>query len=134
MNDECPHIIAKKDDTVVGYALCMHPKFGESIEMLKPMFAEIETTLRDSSHSFGMTNENYIVMGQICIDKHYRKQGIFRKLYEHMKAEVISPFSAIITEVDCKNKRSLDAHYAIGFQKLKSYHSGGQDWELIYLQ
>ena len=36
-----------------------------------------------------------------------------------------------VTEVDAKNIRSLNAHYAIGFKHLKSYNSVRQDWELI---
>ncbi|MDT0556458.1 GNAT family N-acetyltransferase [Patiriisocius hiemis] len=128
MNESCPHTIAKDGDTVIGYALSMHPKFGNSIEMLKPMFTEIDTVTKKNS-----TLKNYIVMGQICIDVAYRKQGIFRELYTAMKAFLLPTFSTIITEVDIKNNRSLQAHYAIGFKKLSTYSSGGQDWELIYL-
>ena len=61
MNEVCPHIIAKYRDTVVGYALCMDPAFSQEIEVLKPMFAEIEAVMPEG--------ESYIVMGQICVDK-----------------------------------------------------------------
>jgi predicted GNAT superfamily acetyltransferase len=98
------------------------------------MFAEIENALQDSSTAIKKTLGNYIVMGQVCIASAYRSQGIFRKLYKHMKSEVIPPFLCIITEVDSKNLRSLNAHYGIGFHKMRTYHSNGQDWELIYLQ
>ena len=47
MNDVCPHIVAKSDDKVVGYALCMHPKFALDIAVLKPMFAEIDSIEND---------------------------------------------------------------------------------------
>ncbi len=123
MNDACPHIIAKDQEKVVGYALCMHPKFGNEIEVLKPMFSEINKVF----------SEKYIVMGQVCIDKAYRKQGIFRKLYETMKEVVIPEYSTIITEVDTTNIRSLEAHYAIGFKRLSNYKASGRDWKLIHL-
>ena len=126
MNEVCPHIIAKVDDKVVGYALCMHPMFSAAIALLKPMFFEIETVNPKPS--------TYIAMGQICIDKDYRKQGIFRNLYQTMSDCIKPEFDAIITEVDAKNIRSLNAHYAIGFKHLKSYNSVGQDWELIILK
>ena len=45
MNDACPHTIAKDGDKVVGYALSMHPKFGNEIEVLVPMFTEIEKAI-----------------------------------------------------------------------------------------
>lgn len=126
MNRVCPHFIAKDGDLVVGYALCMHPRFGEDIEVLKPMFREMETLLPQ--------HKRYLVMGQICIDKAYRKMGVFRKLYETMSASVFPNYSLIITEVDAVNIRSLNAHYAIGFKEIKSYSFGGQDWKLIGLE
>ena len=125
MHDTCPHILAKDGDTVVGYALSMHPDFGERIEVLKPMFKQLR--LRSAY-------KGCIVMGQICIDKNYRKQGIFRNLYTTMRAQLLPPFSAIITEVDAKNDRSLNAHYAVGFEELGRYTAGGQEWVLISLQ
>lgn len=126
MNDVCAHIIAKSDDKVVGYALCMHPKFADEIEVLKPMFDEIEAIVPKI--------ENHIAMGQICVDKAFRKMGIFRKLYETMQAAIRPEFDTIITEVDAENTRSLQAHYAVGFIDLKTYRSGGQDWKLIVLK
>ncbi|MEZ4874386.1 MAG: GNAT family N-acetyltransferase [Flavobacteriaceae bacterium] len=126
LNQVCPHIIAKWEGRVIGYALCMHPKFEKQIEILRPMFDEIQKKIS--------TEEDYLVMGQICVDKRFRKQGVFRKLYTAMKEEYLPPYSQIITEVDTKNIRSLKAHYAVGFQKLSSYASGGQDWEVIFLK
>lgn len=128
MNNVCPHIIAKSGESVVGYALCMHPDFSNEIEVLWPMFAEIDRHVSRSELS------PFIIMGQICIDKAYRKQGIFRMLYETMQGAVQPNFKNIITEVDAKNIRSLQAHYAVGFEKLSSYQSGGQEWELIVLK
>lgn len=126
MNAVCPHIIAIANNKVVGYTLCMHPKFSNEIEILKPMFLEIETVIPKI--------ENYIIMGQVCVAKNYREKGVFRKLYQTMSDSLKPEFDAIITEVDAKNVRSLKAHYAVGFKLLKSHFSRGQDWELIILK
>ena len=126
MNDKCQHIIAIDNNKVVGYALCMHPVFAREIEILIPMFDEIESVVPRP--------QNYLPMGQICVDKNYRGQGIFKNLYATMKATNTPEFQSIITEVDAKNTRSLQAHYAVGFADLKIYSSGGQDWHLIILQ
>ena len=125
MNDVCAHIIAIYEGKVVGYSLCMHPKFEDEIEVLQPMFTEIKNVVP--------VGEHFIVMGQICIDKGYRKQGVFRKLYETMLEEIQPGFDSIITEVDLINNRSLQAHFAVGFKLLSRYNSGGQDWALISL-
>lgn len=126
MNKVCPHIIAKEEEKVIGYALCMHPKFGNEIDILKPMFKEISAVLS--------RDEKYMVMGQICIDKTYRKMGLFQKLYKNMQDAIKPDFNCIITEVDALNKRSLNAHLAIGFVELKTYASDGRKWHLIALK
>lgn len=134
MNAVQPHIIAKYRDDVIGYALCMHPKFGDDIDILKPMFVEIDIAIssRETRSLFSqLTADNFIVMGQVCIHKRYRKQGIFRQLYNHMKLKTQEKYAYIITEVDAKNARSLHAHYAVGFKDLKTYQALGQEWKLI---
>jgi len=123
MNDKCAHVIAKNNSKVIGYALCMLKDFKDDIEVLRPMFQRIDNCLQ--------REDTYLVMGQICIDKRFRKQGVFRSMYVFMKQEMISKYDMIITEVDEKNTRSLKAHYTIGFKLLHSYNSNQQDWALI---
>jgi predicted GNAT family N-acyltransferase len=126
MNKACPHIIATIGQQVIGYALCMHPKFSDEIAVLKPMFKKIHEELG--------TAASFIAMGQICVQAGYRGQGIFRGLYTHMCTVLQAEFNRIITEVDVKNTRSLQAHYAVGFEKLIAYEADGHQWELIQLE
>jgi len=125
MNDRCAHCIVKSENKVVGYALSMHPKFADGIEVLKPMFIEINKVISG--------NLQYIIMGQICVGKNYRKRGIFRGLYNFMKQELQTIFNNIITEVDAENVRSLNAHLAVGFEILREYHADNKDWIIISL-
>lgn len=125
MNDVCPHIIATEGDKVVGYSLCMHPDFRNHIEVLKPLFSQID--------KLPGISEAFIVMGQICIAKSHRNRGIFRGLYGSMTSELASHFNHIITEVDTRNTRSLQAHYAVGFKSLMRYQAQDKEWELIGL-
>ena len=74
----------------------MDPYFKNEIDILKPMFQQIEESLKDQDPLFS----NYIAMGQVCVDKNYRKKGIFRGLYNFMKKELKSDYTCIITEVD----------------------------------
>lgn len=125
MNDVCAHIIAKSDNLVIAYALCMHPKFANDIAVLKPMFDELEAIIPPIP--------SFIAMGQICVDKAFRKQGVFRKLYETMQSVTQPTFESIITEIDASNTRSLQAHAAIGFEEVKTYESSGQLWRIVSL-
>ena len=125
MNRICAHILAKEGERVAGYALCMHPRFSKTIDMLQPMFTKIRTLI-DPTHKF-------IIMGQVCIDKTFRKKGILRGLYEAMHSALQSEYDSIITEVDNENQRSLQAHLALGFQTLEVYSSGERTWHLLQL-
>lgn len=125
MNGTCPHTIAIENEKVVGYALSMHPKFGDEIEILKPMFAKIKEVLKGNS---------FLVMGQVCIAKDHRGKGLFRGLYQNMQQFTKPNFEAIVTEVDLKNSRSMQAHQAIGFQQLTRYQADGKVWSLIVLR
>ncbi|MDY8135078.1 GNAT family N-acetyltransferase [Aquimarina sp. 2201CG5-10] len=124
MNDQQPHIIAKDGEVVVGYTLCMTKDFGNEIPILRPMFDKINNFLDHSS--------TYITMGQVCIDKAYRKQGIFRGLYHHMREVLQNKYDVLITEVAANNTRSLNAHYAIGFKTLLTYSSDDIEWHIIH--
>lgn len=125
MNTVCPHIIAKDRGKVIGYALCMHPDFSKEIPIVIAMFQQIGKILPEE--------QSFIVMGQICIEKSYRGKGVFRGLYKAMKRFLGSSFELIVTEVDGRNRRSLNAHLACGFTTKKKYQSDGRDWYLIVL-
>lgn len=119
-----PHILAVSEGKVIGYALCMLAEFKDDVPVLIPMFEKIEASI-DSSIS-------YLVMGQVCVDKDFRGKGVFRGLYDKMKASCDS-FDWIITEVDTSNIRSMKAHEAVGFKELITYKYEKHIWSLIYL-
>ncbi|MDC6388129.1 hypothetical protein PP182_05525 [Maribacter sp. PR1] len=63
LNDDCPHIIAKFEGKVIGYALCMTKKFAKEIPLLTSMFENADILLKEKS---------YLAMGQICVSKDFR--------------------------------------------------------------
>ena len=123
MNETCPHILAKSGSQVAGYALCMHPNHSNDIPVLKPMFKKIDKLLDKGI--------KYMAMGQICIDKTFRRKGVFAGLYKFMGDQLREEYDVIITEVDSANVRSLGAHYKVGFKDLLAYQSAGHTWHLI---
>lgn len=123
MNSACAHIIAKDNDILVGFALVMLPDFRRQIAVLIPMFERIDELLPK--------DKTYVVMGQICVDKNYRKQGIFRGLYHFYREELQHQFDYLITEVATINIRSIQAHHAIGFKIIDTYHEDGIEWNII---
>jgi RimJ/RimL family protein N-acetyltransferase len=70
-------------------------------------------------------------MGQICVAKKYRKQGIFRGLYAFYKEELQDQFDFLITDVAVINERSMQAHEAVGFKKIDTYEEDAVVWNII---
>ena len=123
MNSACAHIIAKDNDIVVGFALVMLSSFRNEIEVLIPMFERIDGLVPK--------DKTFVVMGQICVDKNYRKQGIFRGLYDFYRTQLQHEFDYLITEVAAINQRSMNAHESIGFKKIDSYEEEGINWNIM---
>jgi GNAT superfamily N-acetyltransferase len=123
MNTACAHIIAKDGEKVVGFALVMLSSFRNEIEVLIPMFERIDSLIP--------TGKSYVIMGQVCVDKNYRKQGIFRGLYDFYRTQLQQEFDFLITEVANVNLRSMSAHEAIGFKAIDSYEEDGITWNIM---
>ncbi|MDH5414645.1 MAG: GNAT family N-acetyltransferase [Flavobacteriaceae bacterium] len=129
MSTTYPHVIAKHDDKIVGYALVMLPHFADHIEILKPMFHQFKKVVYQNKK---ITKQRYFVMGQICIDKPFRGKGLFKGLYDRMKKQMQKDFDFVVTEVDKLNTRSLKAHYTIGFKNINEYKSpDGKQWVIL---
>ncbi len=128
MNDLFPHTIAKDGDEVVAYVLTMLKAMEKRIPILVPMFEQINST-----HYGGevLKNEDYFLIGQVCVKKEYRGQGVFKGLYEKMR-EYLSPhFKYVITEIATRNPRSIRAHEKMGFKVFKEFEDETDHWALV---
>ncbi len=129
MNSPYPHIVARDGEQIIGYALVMLRTFQNDIPVLVPMFKEIDAIIYRGEI---LGDAKYFIMGQICIDKAYRGQGIFAGLYKEMQRRMSPHFDYIITEVDKRNPRSMRAHEKVGFENVHEYRSG-KDWVVLLL-
>lgn len=128
MHQLAPAILAKEDEEVVGYALSMLISCSKLIPVLEPMFASFENL----DYKGGpLKSFSYYVMGQICIDKAHRGQGIFDKLYAGHKETYGAQFDCVVTEVATRNARSIRAHQRVGFDTIHKYTDETDDWEVM---
>ena len=129
MNDAEAHVIAKDQQTVIGYALVMLSSFQDRIPVLQPMFALLDgLNFKDKQ----LSDCQYFVMGQVCIDKNYRGQGIFDGLYENLQKNYHQKYEFVVTEVATRNVRSIKAHQRVGFELLHRYTDPrGEEWDVI---
>jgi RimJ/RimL family protein N-acetyltransferase len=63
---------------------------------------------------------NYVLVGQVCIAKAYRGQGLLSKMYQYYKESLQLKYECCITEIDDKNQRSLKGHIKAGFEIIHS--------------
>ncbi len=132
MNAAYPHTVAMDGERIVGYALVMTVEFKNQIPVLIPMFEQIEQL---SYKGKPLADYRYFVMGQVCIAKSHRGQGIFGGMYRAMSEQLKGVFDCTITEVSLKNKRSMRAHEKVGFETLWNYQSpDGENWRMIILE
>jgi len=124
------HVIAVDDQAAIaGYVLVMLKEFGQSIPVLVPMFNIINTLTFENKK---LASAAYFVIGQVCIAKAYRGQGLFEKLYEALSDQMKEEFDYMITEVAERNRRSLIAHFKQGFQTMHTYQSDiGEIWQIL---
>ncbi|MEL7123120.1 MAG: GNAT family N-acetyltransferase [Bacteroidota bacterium] len=128
MNDPYPHIIAIDHDQVVGYTLCMEKIWRTRIPLLEEMFQQIDhLTYKDQV----LGAVNYLVMGQVCIAKSHRGQGLFSGLYNHLRMVMQPHFKYIITEISIHNKRSIRAHEKVGFEEIHRFSDDVDDWSVV---
>ena len=128
MHDLAPSVIIKDDNRVVAYALVMLQECRLLVPDLEPMF-----TVFDKLRYNGKPLKEYrfYVMGQICIAKDYRGQGLFEMLYNTHQAVYSPQYDFIITEVAIRNQRSMRAHERVGFKILHTYKDELDEWAVI---
>lgn len=128
MNQLTPHTVAMLNDKVIGYALAMDRSFAKAIPLLIPMFKEIDSVLSSAQTKTAL---NYLVMGQVCIDKAFRSQGLFPLMYEDLRSRFHLHYDALITEVATRNERSINAHLKHGFESISIYSSSNIEWNVL---
>jgi ribosomal protein S18 acetylase RimI-like enzyme len=129
LNDHEKHVIAKDKEKVIGYLLAMTKQFRFDIPVLIPMFDLFDTI---SYNDKKISEYNYLVVGQVCIDKAYRGQGVLDHCYAAYREHYITKYDFTITEIAGTNLRSLKAHKRIGFKEINTYLSPDKtEWVVV---
>lgn len=123
------NIIAKDGEQVIAYVLGMTEQSKNDIPKLVELYESF-----DHIQFKGMPvgDYHYIVVGQVCVDKNYRGQGLFDQCYEAYKNHFASCYDFAITEIACINLRSMKAHERIGFKTIYTYTDvAGVAWNVV---
>jgi hypothetical protein len=107
--------------------MTVHSK--NDLPILFPMFEKFEKILYLDKP---VSEFNYIIVGQACVDKEYRGQGILDKCYEVFKNRFDGKYDFAISEISCRNTRSLKAHQRIGFNEVFIYTAPDlEEWSVV---
>ena len=130
MNQAYPSVIARSEDQLAGYALMMPRSFRPHIPILEPMFQRLDHL---SWRNAPLTDQQWFIMGQICVAETFRAQGILDGMYRHLRKVWESEFNFVITEISERNPRSMRAHERVGFETLYAYTNPGtgEDWRVV---
>jgi len=131
MNRAHPSAIAVAGDVVAGYALMMPQQFRDRVPLLEPMFSLFDRLEWRGAPLAG--NPRWFVMGQVCVARAFRGQGVFDGVYHQLRDAYAPQFDFVLTEVSQNNKRSLRAHRRVGFETLHVYRDPAADdtWEVV---
>lgn len=122
MHALAPSLVAVSDGELAGYALTMPVECRRLVPMLDPMFASFERAL---------AGKRFYVMGQVCVAKPFRGQGVFDALYRGHAREYGAKYDCIATEIALGNTRSIRAHQRIGFVEVARQRDFAGEWSLV---
>jgi len=128
MHERMPSVVARRAGVLVGYALAMPEEARAWIPVLVPMF---ETLVGLSFRGKPLARSRFYVMGQICVAREARGQGVFDALYEGHHKAYAERFDCVVTEVATRNTRSMRAHERVGFEVVHRYRDATDEWAVI---
>jgi hypothetical protein len=129
MNSYEKSVLIKEDNNLIGYILAMTSNSRKDIPILFPMFEVFDNVLYKGQV---ISRYNYLIIGQVCIDKKYRGTGLLDQGYEFYRTQFAKKYDFAITEIAFTNQRSLSAHKRIGFTEIHKYTDKNKtDWRVV---
>lgn len=132
INDAESCVIITDNGQVVAYAIAML----ESAAKDMPVFDDLFSTVAGLAYKGRpMTKYKYIFVGQLCIDKNYRGQGLAEKLYAFYKEELKEKYDFAVTDISEHNPRSLKAHQKSGFEVIHAFYDSftESNWNIVVM-
>ena len=113
--------VAVDGDRVVGFALAGSWEFWKPWPLFTHMIEHLEEFRLDGAT---LTVENSYQYGPVCVDKAYRGQGVFEKIFACSLASMAARSPYMVTFVNQINPRSYAAHT----RKAGMAEAGKFDW------
>jgi GNAT superfamily N-acetyltransferase len=128
MHAIAPSVIARDGAALAGYALVMPVEARRLVPLLEPMFQMFE---RLTWRGRPLADWSYYVMGQVCVARSHRGQGVFDALYREHRASYAGRYDLCVTEIATRNTRSMRAHARVGFEPVTVYRDDQDEWAVV---
>ena len=123
-----PQVVAISHGKVIGYNLAMPVAMKDAMPSLIPMFTEFE---RSTYKGRPLATYQFMVGGQVCVEKDCRGQRLLRRLYHETRNRLPAGYQLCVTEVAARNSISVKAHQKMGFEVVSTYHDGQELWNVV---
>ncbi|MCY7352464.1 MAG: GNAT family N-acetyltransferase, partial [Cytophagaceae bacterium] len=123
-----PHVVVFGEGQLAGYALSTTVGICQENPLLRPLTERLDT-LEIAGKPF--RENEYYVMGQICVAEAFRGQGVFDGLYQTHQSLYAKQFDCLVTEISLQNTRSLAAHRRIGFEIINEFSDDSDRWAIV---
>lgn len=128
MHSLSPSIIAKYNNKVIGYAIvATREALQDNVSL-----ADFERTVNQIVYQNDILVErNYVVVGQLCVEKEFRGMGVTGKMYHYFRQCLSNEFDCAITDVAQNNPISQKAHIKYGFKVIHSEFYENLNWFIM---
>jgi ribosomal protein S18 acetylase RimI-like enzyme len=123
-----PSVVVRDGSEIIAYAIVVLPEGRSLYPDLEGMFISLEKVEWNKQPLAGVS---FYVMGQICVAKEYRGQGLFSMLYNKHRELFQDKYDCLVTEISTANLRSMRAHEKVGFQAIHRYRDYLDEWNVV---
>lgn len=128
MHRQHPSVIAVEDGRVVGYALVITREVRNGHPFVAALFDAIDGL---SHQGIALADIEYVVVGQLCVDRDHRGQGLVERLYGGFRESLQGRYRCGVTDIARANRRSLKAHQRVGFEVIHEIECEGLVWDVV---
>ncbi|MEK6927244.1 MAG: hypothetical protein AABX11_02325 [Nanoarchaeota archaeon] len=125
-------VVARNERELAGYMVC----FTKEQSMNNPFFSEFLRNAQEMEfEGKKISNLNFVIYAQVCIDKRFRHQGTLAGLHRTMRDIQREKYDIGISEIDQENAVSWNANIKrAGVIHVGNYAaSSGANWRVVVL-
>lgn len=121
-------IVAKNGNKIVAYAIVINKTAYGLNKLFDDLIDRVNNLKYNKTNLYKI---DYALVGQLCISKDYRGKGLVKEIYKFFKKEYSKKYKYLVTDIDERNTRSLNAHLKNKFQIIDNFYWGDSYWNII---